>query len=264
MSGLPRFVSRVVIASSLLVPSALGAVAFAQETAPATAPAADAELRQAVENFWHYGRIARYDLAAAEGQKVLAKKDKPLAVLEAFEATVEQHRNPMTGKADELDEWMLRWQGTDQPHDVANQITAVLNEGRRARRADPKFIDENVKRLLRPGRPYLIAVRWLRDSGEFAVPIMMDYLRDPNRNQYHDSIRKALVDIGRPALNPLLATTEMKSQDTLISVIGVIGDIGYNVSVPYLARLANSGDQPQSVRAAATAALMHMGISDRS
>src|SRR5437868_6558076 len=55
--------------------------------APAAAPAAeDKDLRQSVEDFWHYGKIARYDMAASEGQKILAKSDQPVAVLEAFEA----------------------------------------------------------------------------------------------------------------------------------------------------------------------------------
>ncbi len=124
----------------------------------------------------------------------------------------------------------------------------LINEGRRQRRANPTYIEENIKRLDRPGRPYHIAVTQLRDSGELAVPMMVDYLRNPDKSQYDNGIRNALKDIGRPALNPLLAATEMKNQQTLIEIINVISDIGYNVSVPYLARLANGSNQPEAVR----------------
>src|SRR5688572_17617238 len=55
--------------------------------ATAPAPAADAEqdLKQSVENFWHYGKIARYDLAKAAADKIIAQKGNPEAVLVAFE-----------------------------------------------------------------------------------------------------------------------------------------------------------------------------------
>src|SRR6187455_348047 len=43
--------------------------------ATAPAAAADTDLRQTVENFWHYGKIAHYDLAKAWGQKIIEQKD---------------------------------------------------------------------------------------------------------------------------------------------------------------------------------------------
>ena len=257
MTRLPRFVSPFVFTCCLSV----SIPAFAQDAAaaaPATATTqpADAEhdLKQSVENFWHYGKIARYDLAKGAADKLLAAKANPEAVLETFEQVSQ-------ARSDDLDSWMIRWQGTDLK-DSANQITQVLNEGRRARRANPKYIEENIRRLNRPGRPYQLAVQRLRDSGELAVPMLIDYLRDPNKTEYNAGVRSALRDIGRPALNPLLAATEMKNTNSLIELIGVIGDIGYNVSVPYLARLANGSEQPQAVKIAASTAMQRMGISD--
>src|SRR6266545_3740065 len=179
MMRLPRFICRVVIVCSLFLVSS----SFGQDAAPA-APAAPAEtpaapgapaaaapatqksdLKRSVENFWHYGKIARYDMAVAAAQEIVTAKDQPEAVLVAFEQTAQERH-------DSIDEWLIRWQGVEQMREPANQITAILNEGRRARRSNPQHIEENIKRLNRPGRPYQIAVTQLRQSGELAVPIM--------------------------------------------------------------------------------------------
>jgi hypothetical protein len=49
--------------------------------APAPAPAKD--LKTSVRDFWHYGKVARYDLANAEGQKILASGAQPVQILDA-------------------------------------------------------------------------------------------------------------------------------------------------------------------------------------
>lgn len=215
----------------------------------------DEQLLNAVENFWHYGKIARYDLALAEAQNVLARADQPAAVLKAFEQIAERHNDE-----DQLDAWLLRWQGTQQLKDVTSQIIGVLNQGRSLRRADPYAIQRNIERLINPGRGYILAVRELRESGELAVPIMIDYLRDPGKQKYHDAIRNALRDLGRLALNPLVAATETRNQDLLIPVITALGDIGYSAALPYLDRLAVSQEHTAAARQAAAQAIARMGV----
>jgi hypothetical protein len=88
---------------------------------------------------------------------------------------------------------------------------------------------------------------------------MIDYLRDPAKAEYHEPIRSALRDLGRPALNPLVAVTESKNQDLLIPIVSVLGDLGYGAAVPYLARVATARDVNQSVHSAAQQALQRMG-----
>jgi hypothetical protein len=247
------------------------APAPAPEAAPAPAPAPAAEapaapaaanaqqpgaidpaLKSAVENFWHYGKIARYDLAQAEAANILAKKDQPAAVLAAFEHVASDRK-------DVLDEWLLRWQGTQQLKDTTSQIITILNQGRSARRSNPAAIQRNVERLINTGRGYSLAIRELQDSGELAVPIMIDYLRDPAKARYHGAIRSALRDLGRKALNPLVAVTESKNQELLIPVTTALGEIGYSAAIPYLDRLATSREHNEGVRASAAQALQRMG-----
>jgi hypothetical protein len=247
-------------------PAAPGAPAEAAPAAPApaesaAAPAAakpadpDQELKDAVENYWHFGKVVRYDLAAAAAQQILKFKDQPLKVLEAFEQTAQRHED-----AGKIDYWLLKWQGTDQLREPTNQIMQVINAGHRARRSDPKFIEANINELGKSGRGYALAIGRLRDSGELAVPIMLDYLRDPSKATLHAPIRAALRDIGRPALNPLCAATEAKGIDVLIPVAAAIGDLGYPSGVPYLARLADGQSVPAPARATAAQALSRMGV----
>src|SRR6266542_501998 len=98
-------------------------------------------------------------MAVAAAQEVVAAKDQPEAVLSAFEQTAQERH-------DSIDEWLIRWQGIEQMREPANQVMAILNAGRQARRANPQHIEENIKRLNRPGRPYQLAVTQLRQSGE--------------------------------------------------------------------------------------------------
>ncbi len=223
------------------------------------APAAsvDPELRAAADSFWHYAKIARYDLATTELQKVLAQKGRPAEVLQTLEA-VAAERN------DNLDEWLLRWSRIDAMKDPTVQLISILEQGRRTRVSDPAWIQSQIKRLGVNSRAFALAMQNLRYSGELAVPQMIDVLRDPNQRELQGAVRNALRELGRLALNPLVAATVMKDHDTLIDVSLILGDIGYDAAVPYLARLANSSDAPASVKSAATRALRQMGAGDPS
>jgi hypothetical protein len=214
-------------------------------------------IKDSIESFWHYGKIGRYDIAAAEGQRILAANTDPQLLLTMFEGVADLHH-------DNLDQWLLRWQGVDAMKDVSTQLITVLGKGHSARRADPKYIEDNIKELATSERGYTIAISRLRDSGELAVPMMIDYLRNPANNQYHAAIRRALRDMGLQAVNPLLAATEMKDEQTLMTVVTALGDIGYDVAVPYLARLIQLDSVPASVKATADDSLHRMGIIDPS
>jgi len=260
------------LACALAMPAVAGltlvAPLAAQQPAPTAGDAAaaqngqgqqqqqvDPELKRAVEDYWHYGKIARYDLQNAAAERVLAKADNPRAVLEAFR-TVAQDRK------DNLDQWLLRWQGVKESSDNATKIIQLLGQGRGVVANDLKEIEENLKRANTNERAYQLAIARLKQSGELAVPIVLDYLRDPAKQQYHNTCRRVLADLSQRALNPLFAATEMKgaeNADTLVAVATALGQIGYGDAAPYLARLATDQSQPATVRAAAQGALQTMG-----
>ena len=126
----------------------------------------------------------------------------------------------------------------------------------------PKYIEDNIKLLSQNERGYDLAIDRLRESGELAVIYLIDDLRDVSKNSYHSSIRRALRDLGLAAVNPLLAATEMKDQQTLMTVVDVLGDLGYDVAVPYLARLLQSSETQGDVKAATNDALRRLRIAD--
>lgn len=254
MTRLYRSLPSIALACALSVPAVVNVpLTFAQQQPAATAQADDA-LRRAVDDYWHYAKIARYDLANQAAQNILTKyKDKAPEVQRAFEQV-------STERGDNLDQWLLRWQQNDQLRDSTNQLITLINQGRATHRSDIAFIQQQVQRLSTNERAYTLALQQLRQSGELSVPVMIDYLRNPEMKQYQPAIRRALVDLGRVGLNPLLAATEMQDTDPLIVVIDALGNIGYDASVPYLLRLANDPARPGAIQAAATQALVRMGV----
>jgi HEAT repeat protein len=245
--------------------------AAADSSATTTQPTETAEpqtpptLDDLVDTYWHYGKVARYDLAADAGQKILDSGSDSSAILMSFEAVVGRHN-------DSLDTWMLRWKsipvGDAVDHAAAQsmrQVTAklndIINEGYAARRSDPKNILQTVIAMSDGSRAYDNNLPRLTQSGEVAVKIVLDVLRDPQQAQYHDTCRRILRDLGRKALNPLLAATEMKDFNTLVDVISALGDLGYDAAIPYLARLAVAPEVPDAIHDASRKALYQIGLS---
>lgn len=219
----------------------------------ATAQVADPALSSAVKDFWHFAKIGRYDAAVARGQALLDLSPDPLTVLTEFEAVAKT-------RGDDLSQTMVRLIGTPELKDVATQVQALLVEGRYARRSDSSFITENIDRLIVNELGYRNGLANLRNSGELAVPILLDYLRSPSKSTYHGQIRRAIRDLGRDVLNPLVAATESSDVQLVGEVVNLLGDIGYTDVGPYLLKIKASGPGPLSQQAAA--ALNKLGVAD--
>ncbi|HEX8322642.1 MAG TPA: hypothetical protein VF595_01900, partial [Tepidisphaeraceae bacterium] len=134
----------------------------------------------------------------------------------------------------------------------------VINEGRFTRRANPSFTEQNIARLSQGDRPYRLALVQLRESGELAVPPMLDVLKDPSKQAQHGAVRRALVDLGRAALNPLVAATMSNDPAQVEVVVSLLGELGYDSAVPFLARLSEAAPTP-NVKRVADAAMQRIG-----
>jgi hypothetical protein len=232
-----------------------------EEAAPAPVEAAtapDAPLLDVVEAFLHYGTLARYDVAGIEGKKILDSGAAPKDILEAFE-TAAGRRRVDRARGGGVDQMLLTFADDEATKDVSVKLMAVLNQARRDRMADPKFIDQAIQDLMVNERAYSRAVALLKQSGELAVPALVDYLRDPRRPEYHARIQRALVEMGRATLNPLVASLEMKDDDARVMILGVLSELGYESTAPYVADLLGRRDTSPAVREAATAALRNLG-----
>lgn len=251
-SGLSRLAVAMAVAGVWCVAPA--PFVLAQEAAVTSAAVSpiDPAVKKGADDFWHFVSVARYDLAAGAA-KGLESAD-PVMVLRAFDAVASDRKQ-------DLDRTIARWDGIEAVKEPLAGLKAILDKGRLALRADPAFIDENIKRLVVNERAYQLAVARLRQSGELAVPMMISYLRSGEQSQYHGAIRRALTDMGKYALNPLLASTEMKDSRVLATVATILGDMGYDTAVPYLLKLSASPDVGSSVRTAAASALGKLGAS---
>lgn len=245
----------------------------ADTTATAAQPAdntaqAPPSLVDLVDSYWHYGKIADYALAADSGQKILSSGADSKSILEAFE-------NVTARKNDTIDTWMLRWRTlpvTDETdkaaiqamRDVSNKLNEQINQGYATRSNDPQFIQQTITEMSLDSRAYDNNMPRIAKSGEVAVKVIIDILRDTQQRPLHTTCRRILRDLGRRALNPLLAATEMKDYDTLVDVISALGDLGYDASVPYLARLEVDQTAPQAIHIASRNALQHLGTQNAS
>lgn len=224
------------------------------EVQPAAQPAATSNLKGDVEDFWHFARMARYDAANAKAQAILQANAEPLDVLAAFEAAVAKR------PGDDLTQGMIRFIATPEIQENAKALEALLIKGRYGRRAQADFIESNIQRLIVNQIGYQNGVANLRSSGEMAVPILLEYLRASDKSQYHDAARRALKDLGRVALNPLVASTEMADAETLSYVITILGELQYADAAPYVMRIQATSDSAQ-IKEACAQALQKMNAS---
>jgi hypothetical protein len=221
---------------------------------PATAPAATADpnqpLKQNIANLVHYVLIARYELANAELTQLNARPDAP-EVISAL-------RDELRQRNLDLDAWVLRIQEVDPLKQSAAALATKLNKIRGIVSHDPKFIEEQIKLLAGSERQFEFGVARLRQTGELAVPMMIDYLRDSSQSQYHGGIRRALVQLNRVVLNPLVAATEMKDTRTLAAIADVLGDMRVADTAPYLLRALEDKNLPGPTRAEVMSALQRI------
>jgi len=155
--------------------------------APGTAAAApeespiNADLKRASDDFFHYASIGRYDLAKAEGEKIIGMNADPMEVYRAFQATVEdRNRRVNPDRRIELYERVLSWQRQPELKDIGAKLISIFNQATYKQRSNTGFIESQVQRLGGGPRAYALAVEQLKTSGELAVPVMLNYLRDPS------------------------------------------------------------------------------------
>lgn len=265
MAQSSNVLSRVLVSAALSVPLSIGGLLFAQDmgagaAAPATSPAGsatapvDPALVRSADDYWHYVSIARYELAGAEAKKLVDAGGDGVSVLRAFQQVA-------TDRKQDLDASISRWLAIDGLKDAAKPLADLIEKGRLTMRGDQAYVEDNIKRLVVNERAYSTAVGRLRESGELAVPLMIGYLTDPTKGMYHGNVRRALTDMGKAGLSPLLTATEMKDQRVLPIVVTILGDLGYDAAVPYILKVAASPDSSSASRAAAAAALSKLGAS---
>ena len=184
---------------------------------------------QAVEDSWdeflHYTVIGRFDLAKGYAQKLLAGNPDPEKLLELSKENPQGYQILVRARETAPDAELV---------DLCGQVLAIIEQGRFIRRSAPAIIAEEVRRLTSTERGWFIAVKRLRDAGEYAIPFMLDALADSSRQNEMPNIVRAFPQIGRGAIRPLAAALQTDNVTVKAEIITALGKIAYPQAQPYL------------------------------
>lgn len=197
------------------------------------------EQRAQANDGWYFASLGRFDIANANFVALLDQEPDPIALLEFSDQYQDRHAI------------LLTLAGNPILSDSIKRVVDVLREGERIVKADPLRIRRNIERLSGPPRAFENGLGLLIDSGEYAIPALLEVLADANRKPIHPAIILALPKIDRPALNPLLAALDMNNETLRLTIIRSLGKIGYGQAKPYLAALAADSTSSTDVQNAA-------------
>ena len=204
------------------------------------------QTRQYWDELLHYCLIGRWDLAQDRGRALLDLEPDPTFLLNLAQSDkyADSYRN-------------LSLLEQDTPvKDIALAVMKLVEQGRFIERTKPDRIAEEVKRLSGTTRGREMALNRLKDSGEWAVPVMIEALRDSNRSEEFSLIKWALPQLGRVAVNPLvLALQRCKELNVRLIILESLGEIGYQSAVPYIQEIVENENAGSELRTAALKAL---------
>ncbi len=220
------------------------AAAFAQSNDQATMVPEDASVQAMFRDFVHYARLGRFTAADAFAKALLEHSDlDPVEVLEAAE------KDPKS-----LDTLLILIRSSSIS-ERAKRVHELLIEGEVLRAKDSERIKANIEKLGGNPQQEFYAIENLKQSGEYAVPHMVDALLDPSQAKLKARIVRALPKIGKNAVNPLVMALQVNDDDVRLHVVGALGEIGYPQAYPYLSKLTLNADMPSASKKAASLAI---------
>jgi hypothetical protein len=176
-------------------------------------------------DFLHYTIIGKYDLAKGYAQLLLKSNPDPVKLLEVSEDNAQGYVLLLRMNEKAPDPELV---------ELSGKIIDLIEKGSYTRRADPKFIVMEIKRLNSTDRGWFTAVKRLRNSGEYAIPFMLDAIADNSREAELPDIVRGLPQIGRDAIRPLAAALQTDDVALKDQIIMALAKIGYPQSQAYL------------------------------
>ncbi|HYE01734.1 MAG TPA: HEAT repeat domain-containing protein [Phycisphaerales bacterium] len=207
---------------------------------------------QLLKDFLHYTRTHNHELALAMGRALLDRNLPPTE----FAALVES-----SGELARFEETITRVQRSPQAAELETVVSRLLRlyeTGKLDQARNPDEVARNIALLTGVARNRLFAVDRLRAAGEYAMPQLLEALLQRQDPRLAAEVRRVMVELGRQAVIPLataLLELDPASQET---VIGVLADIGYATSLPFLHDVA-AASPSGAVQAAAERAIRKIG-----
>ena len=192
---------------------------------------------------WYFCAIGRFDVAHANFRTLLDSEPDPVALLE-FTDRVKKRRDML----------IQLTQNKTVGQDV-REILSLLDHGEELIKADPTRINTSIERLDGPPRAYENAAALLRQSGEYAIPFIVEHLRDSTKQYLTQPILRCLPQIGGPGLNPLVYAIRVDNHVVQRYLLDALGQIGYSQALPYLLQLREKPDLAPEVSQAVNRAI---------
>lgn len=206
----------------------------AAEAKPAAPAAAVASTPAGMwEDYLHYIRIARGDLAASAAKALIDQKLKPedlLALVEDGARDVDltlDRASKMAGPAGE----------------ATRELIAAVDSARMAMAKDGARIRANIEGLSGGLRAQINSTTRLKRAGEYAAPQMLGVLlstEDKDR-ALAPYVIEAMIAVGRPLVAPLSEAMAGVPAINKQQIAEVVARIGYPLALPYLKQELESG-----------------------
>ena len=190
------------------------------------------KLQEQWEDMLHYINIARPQLAASYAKAILENKEA--SPKEIYMLSV-QNDNTMTTlrKAENL-KAMAK---------LVPQLRARIDQGWQGWRSDPAQIEEALTMMGGTLRGLQIGIQRLKVSGEYAIPMLLFKLTDPNTNSVlRDRIVTMLHELGRPAVRGYSVALQSDNAQLVEFLANALGRMGYPSALP---RLREALEQPE-------------------
>jgi len=208
---------------------------------------ADTQPTASLEQLWddavYYFRVARMDMGQAHLQAFLDREPKPLEVL------------ALSDKDARAAKIFIKLQSDKKLGTLASSVLDLIDKGWQQRRKDPARIAGELERLGGSQRAQFHAMARLKDSGEYAVPVMVEFLSDANRAALHGRIIDALVELGKGSTEGLVVALQHANDKAKLLIIEALAQLDYAQVLPYLKELADTAKDGSPVRLAAAKAI---------
>lgn len=213
----------------------------ADAAAPATEKAPVGDIPAGVEaqfaDYLHFARMGKFDAAELYAAALLANAEfTPEKAL----ALSEKYRNSR--------ETLIMLVDSSSIRENAAKILKRVRDGEADNRKSPKQIADAIDWLSGDPTQRAVGLDRLQYAGEYAIPWVVDRLRDSSKKDLYPYIERVLPKIGKGAVSPLVIALQIKEDSVRETLIDALGSLGYPQALPYLARIAQDGKQTDSVR----------------
>ncbi len=248
-----NIVRHLSIAAALVGGLSLSVATFAQADDPATQAQGQSN-EQLLKDFVHFINIHKPEMAAAWGQALLERGLSP----EEFVDLV----GSIKDYTFDFDEAIVRGQRHPELEPTAAALARHYEAGKLAIARKPEEISRNIALLKGSQRNRVFARDRLLYAGEYAAPQLLDAYLNPPDMVTEMQVRQVLVQLARHSVMPLATALPNLAPEDQEKVVGVLGDIPYETSAPFLYELHASSGSPEVKLACERALLKITGIAN--